>query len=788
LGFVGVDGGVEFAAAVFPVILFVLTIIAYFLFVREIFIRKSKKSVMNANIIALISTFFMITIPIFLSRTVAGIPEKESAAFFFMFLTFYLFLKGWKSKGYLRVLIFGVLSGISSAMMALIWGGSLYIFITIGLASFIAFILNKFNKNRVLLYSSWIIASFTTVLMVPSRYTSVLKLFNSLSTGLASIVFVMILIDLILWNSKFKFIKKNKIPKNVISLIVTIVLLSVLASILFGPSFIVEKINAIHQNIFKPIFGRWNITVAENRQPYFTEWSSNFGPYVKNIPVFFWLFFAGSVVLFNKALQGIRKKDSWILTGSYILLFFGIAFSRYSGSSVFNGDNFISKSFYYVSVIIFVGILLYYLKEYYKRGDGSFSKIRYEYLLLFSLLMLVLFTVRGAVRLIMVLGPIAPIFVGFLIVESIDRFRRAKDDTWKMALGVIVVIILIASVFCFWNFYNTTKSQAFSFVPSSYNQQWQKAMEWVRTETPENAVFGHWWDYGYWVQSIGERATVLDGGNAIAYWNYLMGRVALTGDNQHDALEYLYNHNTTHFLIDSSDIGKYTAFSSIGSDEDYDRYSWFGTFLLDESQTQETKNQTSYIYTGGTVLDEDLIIEEDGKETLLPKQNAGVGAIVLPSSNGNVFLQPHVIMVYQGRQFKVDLKYLHINGKFYDFGKGIEAAAYVFPKIDQDGGGISKSDIGAALFISPRLFRGMLSQIYILEDPLERFPNFKLAYTESNLMIDSLRSQGMDLPEFVYFSGVQGPIKIWEIEYTGNEVVKDEYSDVDYRKYIDWKL
>jgi len=66
------------------------------------------------------------------------------------------------------------------------------------------------------------------------------------------------------------------------------------------------------------------------------------------------------------------------------------------------------------------------------------------------------------------------------------------------------------------------------------------------------------------LQSIGERATVLDGGNAIVYWNYLMGRHVLTGDNQKDALEFLYNHNTTHLLIDSSDIGKYGAYSSIG--------------------------------------------------------------------------------------------------------------------------------------------------------------------------------------------------------------------------------
>ena len=143
-------------------------------------------------------------------------------------------------------------------------------------------------------------------------------------------------------------------------------------------------------------------------------------------------------------------------------------------------------------------------------------------------------------------------------------------------MGSLVILILILSLFSFWTYYNSVKVQAYSFIPSQYNQQWQKAMEWVRNETPENAVFGHWWDYGYWVQSIGNRATVVDGGNAITYWNYLMGRYVLTGDNQHDALEVLYNHDTTHFLIDSTDIGKYGAYSQIGSDENFDRLSWFG--------------------------------------------------------------------------------------------------------------------------------------------------------------------------------------------------------------------
>src|SRR3989344_5241018 len=52
------DTNIEYAGVIFPVLMFALTIIVFFLFVREIFIRKEKETKLKANIIALISTFF----------------------------------------------------------------------------------------------------------------------------------------------------------------------------------------------------------------------------------------------------------------------------------------------------------------------------------------------------------------------------------------------------------------------------------------------------------------------------------------------------------------------------------------------------------------------------------------------------------------------------------------------------------------------------------------------------------------------------------------------------------
>jgi len=787
------DAEVMYAAVIFPVIMFALTIIAFFLFVREIFINKSKENKTKANIISIISTFFMIVIPVLLPRTVAGIPEKESAAFFFMFMAFYLFLKSWKSEDSKKSVVFGILSGIATGCMGLVWGGVLYVFITISSASLIAFILNKVQKKEFISYALWLITSFFLIIIFSNKFP-IMGLITSLDTGLSTLVLFIFIVHFIINKTKLhdlNVIKESKIPSSILSMICAMFLFFIIILIGLGPDFIIEKIKAIHQVIFRPITGRWNITVAENRQPYFGEWVSEFGPFVKGVPLLFWSFVIGSIVFFKKMLNSIKNKDSWILTSAYVLFLFGLIFSRYSPSSLFNGDNFISKSFYYSSAIILMGIFIYYQIKYHKEGNKSFEKVSYSYLVLFALFILCLFTAKSAVRLIMVLGLIAPIFVGYLAYESASKFKKTSDETLKFFLGIIFILILVMSIFAFFNFYKTIKNQASSYVPSMYNYQWQKSMNWVRENTSSTSVFAHWWDYGYWVQSIGKRATVLDGGNAITYWNYLIGRLVLTGDNEKDALEFLYNHNTTHFLIDSSDIGKYTAFSSIGSNENFDRYSWFGTFLLDEKQIKETKNQTFYVYSGGVSLDEDLPISEGGEEILLPTGRAGVAAIILPMEKINdtvKFSQPYIIAVDQGRQYNVNLKYLYADGKFFDFNSGIEATAYIFPSLNQQGQGINSNPFGAAMYISPRLMRGMFSQIYLLGDPFKKFSNFKLVHSEPNLIIDNLHQQGMNLPEFVYFQGVQGPIKIWEIEYTGKEEIKQEYLDTDPTKHLSWKL
>jgi dolichyl-diphosphooligosaccharide--protein glycosyltransferase len=39
---------------------------------------------------------------------------------------------------------------------------------------------------------------------------------------------------------------------------------------------------------------------------------------------------------------------------------------------------------------------------------------------------------------------------------------------------------------------------------------WPDAMQWLRENTPEDAVIAAWWDYGYWISTLAERKTLAD--------------------------------------------------------------------------------------------------------------------------------------------------------------------------------------------------------------------------------------------------------------------------------------
>lgn len=787
---------VDFGGVMFPVIAFVFTTIAFFLFVYVIFSGKKddpdrERKKMFAGIIATISTLIMIVTPAFLPRTIAGIPEKESSGFLWLFLALYFFVLTLKEQKLWKIIGYGFLAGLMTAIMGSVWGGFIFIYATLGLAVLFAFAIDKLSLEQKIGYVAWFSSAAIIIQMLTARF-SFYSLFGSISTGIGSLAFVIISFSIIVDQMKKKGFEKyiglawlkdkTKLPENLVVMIMALLLSVIGVLIVFGPGFVIQQGTVINNMLFNPSAGgRWGTTVAENQQPYFVQWLGYFGQYA------FIIFVLGSILFYWNLLGSkFDKKEKIIMVSMYILFFCGLVFSRYAPHpALFDGENFISKVLYLITTVSFFGSFVYFYIKGEKTGRKIFDDINIEWLILLMLFILALFSARSAVRLIMVLTIIAPIFSAY-IISALGVLAIWGDKTKKIAYWLTLIIIVLFMSYSTYAYYGSTSSQAYQYVPYYYSYQWQESMSWIRDFTPVTAVFAHWWDYGYWVQSMGERATMTDGGNYIAWWNYLTGRYVLTGDNQKQSLEVLYAHNVTHLLIDSTDVSKYGAFSQIGSDKDFDRLS-YGPVIMssDPKLIQENKNGYTRVYQGVMQIDED--ISYNG--TYLFKENSAIIGLELKIVNGT-YTQPIGVFYNYGLNVKIPLRYVYSNGNITDFGSGLEATAYPIQNlIQQANGQLTVDPDGGLIYLSPRILRGYLGQVYILNDPFKKFPAFTLAHTQPDYILQMISAQnGIKLGDFAIYQGFRGPIKIWNVTYPSDVQFKPEYISPNLPPEINWQF
>ena len=87
--------------------------------------------------------------------------------------------------------------------MALIWGGFIYIFITLALSVFISFILGQVDKNRLYIYTIWLLSSSMIMFLFSKRY-SIAGILASATTGIAFVVLAILITHLIIFNTNVK--------------------------------------------------------------------------------------------------------------------------------------------------------------------------------------------------------------------------------------------------------------------------------------------------------------------------------------------------------------------------------------------------------------------------------------------------------------------------------------------------------------------------------------------------------------------------------------------------------
>jgi len=791
LGLFSNDISLDYVAIIFPVIFFGLSIIVFFFFVREIFYKKEE---FQKDLIAVLATAIYAVVPLMQHRTTAGIPELESAGLFFFWLSFFFFLKAWHSdKKILKInksYLLALASGISTAFMIYTWGGFRFILYSLSLATLISFLIGNVNKKETMIYSLWFIPTFL-FLGIKSGF-KVAALDVTYAT-IPLFIFLVLIVNIFIGDKIEKItktiIKKEWVTKEIASFIF-VILAGALILLALKPSLFIGIFEALKERLLYP-FGRarTGLTVAENQQLYLTDIFASFGK------SFFWMFFFGLILLFYETVKNLEKKEKRILVASFVVFLTGFIFSRYSPSStVFNGVSFISQITYFGVLAIFVISLIYvYIKNLKSEGKiEKFKNIEFSHLFLLSLVILMIVASRGAIRLLVISSPVFVICMAFLPVALIGHRLKAKDDLLKLFLMIVLLISIFYAGLIFKNYEAATANGVKYTVPNQYSIQWQNAMSWVRENTAENSIFVHWWDYGYWVQTIGERATVTDGGHTIGYWDHLTGRYLLTTTQPEAALSLMKSYNVSYLLIDSSDLGKYSAYSIIGSDEDgKDRFAQIPVMVINPAQTQQTNSSELRFYQGTTFVDEDIVYQTADGQVFLPSGSSLVGGFVievLKEGNFSSFKQPMGVFAYNKKQVNIPIRYLQHENELLDFGGGLDSVVKMIPQLSQTAQGSVQIDkIGAAIYLSPKVSKSLFSRLYLLGDPLKEYETVKLAYLEPDPVLKSLNDQGANVGDLAYFGGFRGPIKIWEVDYPENIIAREEFlrTEGEYAEFDD---
>jgi len=96
------------------------------------------------------------------------------------------------------------------------------------------------------------------------------------------------------------------------------------------------------------------------------------------------------------------------------------------------------------------------------------------------------------------------------LFEKINKGRIIKISF----LGAILILLLIPLVYPNSNWINAAKAPPTILNGGSQygvaTNDWLEPLEWLKNNTPEDSVIAAWWDYGYWITTMSDRATVND--------------------------------------------------------------------------------------------------------------------------------------------------------------------------------------------------------------------------------------------------------------------------------------
>ncbi len=672
-----------FAHIIYPPIISTIGLIFFFLLVKEIFNEKS----------AIISTAFLAVVPAYLYRNMAGFADHEAICMLFIFASLWFFVKFRKELNLKNKITFGFLSGIIAAFAGLLWSGFLILIIIISIFIIIDFLLENTNKKYFFGILAWTLGYLPLIIIYKFSLANLAVILPIFS------IFLIIINTLLIYlSNKTNISKFDKIQNP---------LFAIPIAIFIGFPLIFKNYKNLLTSFLNPAgSSKVSFTTAEIIGGSRNIWGE-----------FSWILILAllSIIILNYLL--IENKKYMLITNSIISILATIA--------IFTN---ISKEIQLISVAI---ILISYIGI-----RKQINKEKAIYLLPLIAILISAYLARSAARFPFVAAPFICLTTGFTIYFI-------ANSLYKSEIKITATIPYIIALFLIFTIGQASTVQA-SYSGSGLPGQWDNSMTFIRTNTPEDSIIAHWWDYGYWTQAVGERASIQDGGKPGGdYMIYTLARYGMTAINNNNALTYFKSHNTSYLLFSKEEIGKYHAFSYLGSDKNSDRESTIGIFTLNEEK--EVRNGTKQIYTGGWMLDKDITINK----AIIPEKQAAIAGFILTRDKNNKIAEPPIAVIYYNKkQIEEPISCIYEKNKKQEFNitSNIGGCIKLAPLISNQN---TINNEGTIFYLSEKTKDTLFTRLYILNNT---YSEFEEVYNDK-------------LPLAIYNGNLIGPIRIWKLNY-----------------------
>lgn len=468
-----------------------------------------------------LSSLILAIIPAYMFRTSQGFADKEPLGFFLGILGWYFAATALKEKKILPA----VFSGMALGAVATVWGGKvLFVFSLVPLFGLL--FLKEDYKRAALLSVSFIVYVLMEI-MVP-RYTHIIL--DPINIGLIGIAGFGIINYLVY---KAPQLEKYGKKRMLITMVAGAVLVALTSLIIYKDLFYV--VSFLMRTFEKPVTSGGAVvhgdTVAENQKAMWT-WDLVQNQYYGQFGFFFFIALGVLILpILTKAWKLIRNNAA--VTQDYV----------YAGALLLASGYIVYTWPGQTPVMLFLlGI------------PGMLENEDIKTLMVNSIVAFSMYSAVSAIRLFTFTS--TGVAIGGAYILTI--LLKHKDTVAKVA-GYVLLI------YAFYQILPSSIAFANGLSGTSLTPTWFENAKWMEFNVPHGEPVVTWWDYGYWIQTLGNTTTLGDGANVGPGYteNWYTGHFFATDDYE-NATAWVKEWNLTYFTVDSAMLPKFWAYSTLG--------------------------------------------------------------------------------------------------------------------------------------------------------------------------------------------------------------------------------